>query len=151
MVGRSRLGSVSGPSLPDARGTIIPVHEPILFDAHQRHATCPWVGDRCVLAAFVINDFHKLDPESINLEPKPHVNCLRCLQARLCQCQSPSLLAFQSCLSSLREPLGSLHLCAAWALRVLRALIIAELMALLVLCSLLTLQQSLGKVLPFSG
>ena len=55
------------PSLPDARGTIIPVHEPILFDAHQRHATCPWVGDRCVLAAFVINDFRKLDSESINL------------------------------------------------------------------------------------
>ena len=55
------------PSLPDARGTIVPLHEPILFDAHQRHATCPWVGDRCVLAAFVINDFRKLDAESINL------------------------------------------------------------------------------------
>ena len=139
------------PSLPDARGTVVPLHEPILFDAHQRHATCPWVGDRCVLAAFVINDFRKLDAESINLLTQAAFKLLRCLQVRLCPCQGPSQLVFQSCLSSLREPLESLHLCAASVLKVLRALIIAELMEPLVLCSSVTFQQSVGKVLPFSG
>ena len=52
------------PAFPHSKGTIVPLQEPVLFDAHQRHATCPWRGTRCVLAAFVINDFHKLSPES---------------------------------------------------------------------------------------
>ena len=52
------------PAFPQATGTIVPLQEPVLFDAHQRHATCPWRGTRCVLAAFVMNDFHKLSPES---------------------------------------------------------------------------------------
>ena len=50
-------------SYPAATGHVLSLREPILFDAHQLHATCPWQGDRCVLAAFVINDFHKLSSE----------------------------------------------------------------------------------------
>ncbi|CAE7241857.1 unnamed protein product [Symbiodinium sp. CCMP2592] len=51
------------PGHPDAKGHVLQLHEPIQFDAHQLHATCPWTGNRAVLAAFVINDFHKLDAQ----------------------------------------------------------------------------------------
>ncbi|CAE7272721.1 unnamed protein product [Symbiodinium sp. CCMP2592] len=51
------------PGHPDAKGHVLQLHEPIQFDAHQLHATCLWTGNRAVLAAFVINDFHKLDAQ----------------------------------------------------------------------------------------
>ncbi|CAE7283292.1 unnamed protein product [Symbiodinium sp. CCMP2592] len=51
------------PGHPDAKGHVLQLHEPIQFDAHRLHATCPWTGNRTVLAAFVINDFHKLDAQ----------------------------------------------------------------------------------------
>ena len=64
MVRRPRRRAVPRSRLPSFYRHHCALQEPVLFDARQRHATCPWRGTRCVLAAFVINAFHKLSPES---------------------------------------------------------------------------------------
>ena len=53
----------------DALGFKIPLDRPVLFDAHQLHATCAWIGERLVLAGFSVRCFETL--------PQPDCDCLR--------------------------------------------------------------------------
>ena len=57
----SDLGSSPCPDPAlEALGFRLPLDRPVLFDAHQLHATCAWTGQRLVLAGFSIRHFEKL-------------------------------------------------------------------------------------------
>ncbi|CAE7476567.1 unnamed protein product, partial [Symbiodinium sp. CCMP2592] len=94
------------PGHPDAKGHVLQLHEPIQFDAHRLHATCPWTGNRTVLAAFVINDFHKLDAQ--------HRQLLQHTAFRLPSLSTGELLPLRPSIAS-RFPLSGPKVLITWS------------------------------------